>query len=164
MRAALVVVLASVVLACDDRDALQAPDPTLARMLDQRRADPFDGKAMRTPPPGTVPTDADEEPPPVTRELLVLGRSRFERTCAACHGIAGDGRSVVASKMQHRKPPSLHEPRIRALSAAQVFAVVTQGYGLMPSYAAMLTERERWAVAAYVQALQLAVGSKEASR
>ncbi len=156
--------------ACDDRDALRMPDPTLARMLEQRRGDPFsassafpDGKTMREPPRGTVPRDADVEPPPVTRALLSLGRARFERTCAACHGIAGDGRSVVATKMEHRRPPSLHEPRIRAFAPSQLFAVMTQGYGLMPSYAGMLTETERWAVAAYVKALQLAMNAPVAT-
>jgi mono/diheme cytochrome c family protein len=163
------VVLALLVLcACDDRDALRTPQPTLARMLDQRRGDPFsassafpDGKTMREPPRGTVAHDADEEPPAVTRELLALGRTRFERTCAACHGVAGDGRTVVASKMMHRPPPSLHEPRIRAFGRAQLFTVMTDGYGLMPSYAGMLTSTERWAVAAYVKALQLALAAPQ---
>ena len=147
---------------CDNREALRAPDPTLARMLEQRRADPYsassvfaDGKTMREPPRGTVARDDDPPRPAFTRELLTRGRVVFERTCAACHGVAGDGRSVVATKMTRRPPPSLHEDRLRAFSREQLFAVATYGYGLMPAYADMLATGDRWAVVSYVRALQL---------
>ncbi len=150
---------------CENRQAFHKPDPTLARMLQQRRADPYaasssfaDGKTMQDPPPGTMARDEpdpDAPRPAITRELLARGRARFETICATCHGIAGDGVSVVATKMRSRPPPSLHEPRIAALPASKVFDVVTLGYGWMPSYADMLTAEERWAVVAYVGALQL---------
>lgn len=156
--------LAPSIAACDDRQAFERPDPTFARMLQQRRADPLeasrafaDGKVMQTPPSHTVPTDDDRddpEPPP-SRELLVRGRAAFDVTCATCHGVTGDGDSVVATKMERRRPPSLHEARVRALSRADVVDVMTEGYGLMPSFADVLSARDRWAVAAYVQALQL---------
>jgi mono/diheme cytochrome c family protein len=137
--------------ACDNRQVLRAPDPSLSRMLKQNRTSPYGGE-MRTPPPGTVPRDdVDDAPPPRTRELLAAGRARFETICAACHGIIGDGRSVVATKMSLRAPPSLLTPR----TPSDLYTTMTQGYGLMPSYADMLEPRERWAVAAYVQALQL---------
>jgi mono/diheme cytochrome c family protein len=150
-------------VACDNRQALHRPDPTLARMLEQRRTDPYeastafpDGKTMREPPAGTIAQDAfAPSPPPITHALLVTGRTRFDATCAICHGITGDGVSVVATAMRSRHPPSLHEPRLRALSGEQLFTIVTEGYGLMPGYAGMLTPDERWAVIAYVQALQL---------
>jgi mono/diheme cytochrome c family protein len=160
-RVALVMLAAA---ACDNRQAWHAPDPTLARMLEQPKADPYeatlafaDGKTMRDPPPGTVPRDADEDgpPPAVTRAALTAGRASFERICATCHGIIGDGVSVVATKMRLRPPPSLHEARLRALSREQLYLVVTNGYGLMPSYADMLSTGDRWATVAYVQALQL---------
>lgn len=162
-RAVLAAVFALVAGACDNRQALHEPDPTLARMLDQRRADPYsaspvfaDGKTMREPPRHTVARDDDEVPrPEVTRELLTAGRTRFERICATCHGVAGDGDSVVATKMTRRPPPSLHEERLRALPDERLHAVVTSGYGLMPGFADMLREDERWAVVAYVRALQL---------
>ncbi|MDB4935540.1 MAG: ABC-type Fe3+ transport system protein [Labilithrix sp.] len=146
--------------ACDDRQVWHAPDFTLARMLEQPKADPYeatsafaDGKTMRDPPPGTVPHDGlDDRPAPVvTRASLSAGRTRYERTCAVCHGILGDGVSVVATKMRGRPPPTLLNPRSRE----HMYATVTKGYGLMPSYAGMLTADERWAVAAYVQALTL---------
>jgi len=156
----LVVVAAFV--ACDNRQALRAPEPTLARMLDQRRGDPYaassafaDGMSMRVPPRGTVPRDGDPAPPVVTRELLTVGRARFERICAACHGAAGDGQSVVATKMTRRPAPSLHDDDARAMSREQIHAIVTHGYGLMPSYSEALGPADRWAVVAYVKALQL---------
>ncbi|MCW5834441.1 MAG: hypothetical protein KIS78_18720, partial [Labilithrix sp.] len=114
-RLAIAVWLGVAVGGCDDRQAWQEPDPSLARMLTQRRADPYeatgafpDGKVMRTPPRGTVPTDddGDDAPPPITRELVTLGKRRFESTCAVCHGVKGDGDSVVATKMSLRPPPS----------------------------------------------------------
>jgi mono/diheme cytochrome c family protein len=150
-RAACVALLT--IAACGDRQVFHAPSPTLARMLDQRRADPYepsgvfaDGKVMRDPPRGTVPRDDEESspPPPVTRELVAEGRERFDVVCAACHGIRGDGASAVATKMEHRPPPSLHEPRVRALSREQIFAIVTRGYGLMPAHGELLAPRERW--------------------
>lgn len=164
-RHALLVLLASLaVLDCDNRQAWQEPDPTWARMLTQRRADPYeatsafpDGKVMRAPPGGTVPVDDDTDapPPPVTRELLLLGQKRFRATCSVCHGLHGDGDSVVATKMELRRPPSLLEPDSLARSREELFVYATKGYGLMPAYADMLDRNERWAVVAWVQALQL---------
>lgn len=157
------------------------------RMIRQAKYMPFeestffpDGRAMRTPPGGTIPREVVIEtavltqgiaqgpevelrpggvsadfPFPLTDERLRLGRKMFDITCAACHGVAGDGASTVATKMQLRPPPSLHDPRFRAYSPGDLFRVVTEGYGLMPSYATLLDWGERWAVVAYVKALQL---------
>jgi mono/diheme cytochrome c family protein len=144
-------------LSCNDRQVFHDPDPTLARMMDQRRADTWEPNVMREPPADTVARDddADEPPPPVTRALLVEGRRHFEIVCATCHGMLGDGHSVVASKMQQRPPPSLHDARAKALTPAQLYSVITNGYGLMPSLAANLTRHERWAVIAYIDALRV---------
>jgi mono/diheme cytochrome c family protein len=151
-------------LACDDREALHAPDLTWARMLSQRRGDPYaassafpDGKVMRAPPSGAVARDDDHDDPPprVTRELVEHGRARFEIVCATCHGVGGDGDSAAAAKMTLRKPPSLHEPRIRALPPERIFTIIRDGYGLMPGHAERLDAHDRWAVVAYVRALQL---------
>jgi mono/diheme cytochrome c family protein len=144
--------------ACD----LRKPDPSLSRMLEQKRADAFeattafpDGKVLQAPPPNTIARDddRDEPAPPVDRALVELGRARYEMACANCHGIAGDGRSFVAEKMTLRKPPSLLDGD--AYAQARIFAATTNGYGLMPALAHLLSRRERWAVAAYVNALQL---------
>jgi len=156
---------------CDNRQVWHAPDPTLARMLVQPKADPYeatsafaDGKTMRDPPRGTVARDTEEvAAPPLTRALLTSGRVQFERVCAACHGIAGDGVSVVATKMRGRPPPSLHEPAHRAKSREQLYTVATNGYGLMPSYTDSMTVEERWSAVTYVQALQLSQNAQVAS-
>jgi mono/diheme cytochrome c family protein len=134
-------------------------------------ANPFyeDGRAMRTPPTGTIPrekivgppeytTGKDESgaeltsiPVPVTRELMALGRKHFEIRCAICHGLTGDGASLVSIKMSLRPPPALsNKPRV----PGHVFSVITNGYGLMGSYAAELSIQERWAVVAYLKALE----------
>lgn len=160
MRRVLLVVLLT---ACDESVVFHEPDPSWNRMQQQPRLDPYepsalfdDGQAMRRPPPGTRPRDGEPmAPPPVTRELLALGRHRFETFCAACHGIVGDGVSVVAEKMTLRKPPSLHEARLAARAPDAFVKTIEEGFGLMPSYADALSRRERWAIGNYVKALQL---------
>lgn len=163
---ALSLVPATLALAsCDTRQAFHEPDPTLARMLEQRRGDPYapsrvfaDGKTMREPLANTVARDSedpDAPPPALTRASLGAGRAKFEVVCATCHGSTGDGHSLVATRMHGRPPPSLHEARLRAFTRAQLFEVISEGYGLMPGYRDMLDRDERWAVASYVQALQL---------
>lgn len=132
-----------------------------------------DGLAMRTPPAGTVQfraaaatldpavaTGLGPDGKPVARsplelspDLLAVGRKRFDVHCAVCHGVLGDGESQVAINMSLRRPPSLHA--YRDVADGYVFQVITHGFGLMPSYAAELSVRDRWAVVAYVRALQL---------
>jgi mono/diheme cytochrome c family protein len=159
-----VIAAAAVTSGCDDSVAFQEPDPSWNRMLTQKRADPYepteafdDGRVLRRPPSGTIAHDeAAFEPPAPTRSVLDTGRARFEAFCAACHGMLGDGRSVVAEKMPLRKPPSFLEPRLAALEPRAIVAVIERGYGFMPSYADAIERRDRWAVAYYVKALQLA--------
>lgn len=143
-------------VACDNRQAIHPPDPTLARMQDQPRIDPYGATPMREPPSGVVAyAEESDEPPKVDHALMDLGRARFETVCATCHGILGDGQSMVGRAMRLRPPPSLHEPRIRSLPRKEKVRIMTDGYGLMPSYAWMLPTRERWAIAAYLDALSL---------
>jgi mono/diheme cytochrome c family protein len=94
-------------------------------------------------------------PVPVSRKLLELGRKRFDITCATCHGPLGDGKSIVATQMALRPPPSLQQPLYVAKPAGYIYEVISKGFGLMASYAAELTVEERWAVVAYLRALQL---------
>jgi mono/diheme cytochrome c family protein len=116
-----------------------------------------DERAMRPLPEGVVPRERDLSDPPteVTADMLALGKKKFDQVCATCHGFVGDGQSEVAKKMALRKPPSLHDQRRRALPADKIYQVVTEGWGLMPRYANQLDKKERWAVVAYVRALQL---------
>jgi hypothetical protein len=171
--------LAGVAVGCRVQQSFAEPEPGLERMLEQPRLDPFegskfyrDGLGMRPPPSGTIPVEreshdpktafgiehgvfAERVPVPVDRPLLERGRERFDIVCAACHGITGTGESVVAENMDLRRPPSLHEPRIRAFPPGRLYRVIHGGYGMMPSYAAILSEEDRWGVVAYVRALQL---------
>jgi mono/diheme cytochrome c family protein len=151
---ALAIALFLAVAACDESEVWHAPEPTLERMQDQPRADPF--QTMRDVPAFTVARgESRRSPPPVTRALLERGRGRFDTVCATCHGILGDGDSVVATKMLLRAPPSLHEARIAALSEARTYEIVTRGYGVMPGYAWQLSEEDRWAVVHYLRALRI---------
>jgi mono/diheme cytochrome c family protein len=134
------------------------------RMVRQPRMEPYgasslfaDGRAMRPPPEGTAArtAGAGSERPAADLALLERGRDRFGVYCSPCHGIDGRAETPVAARLRVRPPPSLHEPRLRELSAAALEQVVAQGYGLMPSYAAELAPRDRWAVACFVKALQL---------
>jgi mono/diheme cytochrome c family protein len=92
---------------------------------------------------------------PITRALLDRGRERFEIICATCHGPRGDGRSEVARHMERRQPPSLLDARVRAFPDGRVFRVAGEGYGFMPGYARDLGVEDRWAVVAYLRALEL---------
>jgi mono/diheme cytochrome c family protein len=94
-------------------------------------------------------------PVPVSRKLLELGRKRFDITCGTCHGPLADGKSIVGSQMALRPPPSLIDPKYVAKPAGYIFEVASKGFGMMASYAAELTVEERWAVVAYLRALQL---------
>lgn len=92
-------------------------------------------------------------PVPVTKELLALGRKRYDITCGTCHGPLGDGVSIVGSQMALRPPPSLLNYITKP--SGYLYEVATKGFGLMASYAAELDVNERWAVVAYIRALQL---------
>ena len=141
----------------------QGFDVDLERMKDQPNARPYeaspyfaDGRAMRPPPANTIPFGQRNQPvPALDRALVERGRQRFDIYCAACHGRRGDGMSEVARNMDLRKPPALTKASLRQATDERIFSVITNGYGLMPSYAAELPARDRWAVVSYVRALQL---------
>ena len=94
----------------------------------------------------------------MTAEMIHGGRTRFEIHCAPCHGLLGDGFSPVATQMSLRPPPNLH--RLNNPSPSHIYQVITEGFGLMASYAAEMTPQERWSVVAYVQALRLSQAGK----
>jgi mono/diheme cytochrome c family protein len=147
-------------------------------MLQQPKVKPYrksvfypDQIAMRAPPPGTQSASAVTDPvvatgrnpdgthvarSPVamTPELLETGKKRYDVYCAVCHGVLGDGQGPVARNMSLRPPPSL--VAIRERPDGYFYGCITEGYGYMPSYQPWLGTDERWAVVAYVRALQLA--------
>src|SRR4029077_12687893 len=93
-------------------------------------------------------------PMPLTRDLLVRGRERFNIFCAPCHARAGGGRGMVVRR-GYQPPPSLHVERLRDAPVGHFFEVSTHGLGAMPDYAAQIPVEDRWAIAAYIKALQL---------
>jgi mono/diheme cytochrome c family protein len=97
---------------------------------------------------------AEQKPPPVTTALLERGRQRFDIFCSPCHGLAGDGDGVIVAHGFPR-PPSYHEDRLVAAPAQHFYDVMTSGYGVMFSYADRVPPHDRWAIAAYIRALQL---------
>lgn len=96
----------------------------------------------------------DTVPFPVTRDVLRYGRDRFTIYCAVCHDPLGTGWGKIVER-GYTAPPSYHIERLRQAPVGYFFAVMTHGYGSMPSYAAQVPPRDRWAIAAYIQALQL---------
>ena len=97
---------------------------------------------------------AKANPYPTTIERLRYGRERYEIYCAPCHSPLGDGDGLIVRK-GFPAPPSLHSDRLRAAPDRHLFDVMTNGYGLMYPYADRLTPDDRWAVVAYIRALQL---------
>jgi cbb3-type cytochrome c oxidase subunit III len=96
----------------------------------------------------------DYMPFPVTKEVLDRGRERYNIYCAPCHGRVGDGNGFIPTR-GFRQPPSFHIDRLRNVPIAYLFDVDTNGYGVMPDYAAQIAPRDRWCIAAYIRALQL---------
>jgi len=88
------------------------------------------------------------------RALLERGRERFGIYCAVCHGRAGDGNGMIVRR-GFRKPPSYHIDRLRNASAGHFYDVMTNGFGAMASYASRIDVADRWAIVAYIRALQL---------
>ncbi len=93
-------------------------------------------------------------PSPVTREILERGRERFDIFCSPCHSRLGDGQGMVVRR-GFRPPPSFQIPRLREAPVGHLFDVITNGFGGMASYASRISHQDRWAIVAYVRALQL---------
>jgi mono/diheme cytochrome c family protein len=132
-----------------------------------------DRRAMRPQVPGTVAVgelDADEhmhrgqvDGKPATslpttvkldRALLERGRGRYDIYCTVCHDGAGTGNGI-AVKRGMLPPPSFHEPRIRVMPLGQLFDVISRGARTMPAYGPQVPVRDRWAIVAYIRALQV---------
>jgi len=104
---------------------------------------------------GNSSTPGDYMPFPVTSEVLARGRRSFNIYCAVCHSRVGDGNGIVPSRGFPRRPPSYHIDRLRKAPLGYFFDVITHGFGIMPDYSAQIPTRDRWAIVAYIRALQL---------
>jgi mono/diheme cytochrome c family protein len=138
-----------------------------------------DGRAERRPVPGTIrrpshelwtpgalkPSDdpfntgqvngmyVAENQLPITPELLALGQMRFDTYCSPCHGRAGNGKGIVAARTTWI-PSSLVDDRVKGFSDGDFFDVISHGRRTMPAYRYQITEHDRWAIIAYLRALQ----------
>lgn len=102
----------------------------------------------------TAASNARTNPYPVTMQLLRRGQERYEIYCMPCHSPAGDGDGLVARRgFPH--PPSYHIERLRQAPDRHIFDVISNGYGIMYSYADRVAPPDRWAIVAYIRALQL---------
>lgn len=103
--------------------------------------------------------EGDVMPFPVNGDVLARGQQRFNIYCSPCHSELGDGRGMVVQRGV-RPPPSYHTDRLRNAPIGHFFNVITNGYGAMPDYAAQIPVADRWAIAAYIRALQLSQDAK----
>jgi mono/diheme cytochrome c family protein len=148
------------------------------KMANQAKYDPLepsnffaDGMSARPRIPGTVARgettidpyfesgkingqDGDGFPFVVTADVMSRGHERFDIYCSECHGRLGDGNGMIPAR-GYRRPPSFHTATLRAAKIGHFFDVMTNGFGSMPSYRTMVPPRDRWAIVAYIRALQL---------
>ncbi len=137
-----------------------APDPFFANGQSARPAVP-DTVARGHPQDDTLlftgkinGQDANEFPFPITKDVLVRGQQEFNVYCAPCHDQTGSGNGMVVQR-GFPAPPSYHSDRLRTAPLGHFFDVITNGLGVMPSYAQQVDVRDRWAIIAYIRALQL---------
>jgi mono/diheme cytochrome c family protein len=99
-------------------------------------------------------TDVDSFPFPITRAVLKRGQDRYQIYCVVCHDPLGTGRGKIVER-GYTPPPSYHIDRLRQVAVGHFYDVITNGYGSMPEYKQQVPPRDRWAIAAYIRALQL---------
>lgn len=147
-------------------------------MANQPRYDPLEGstffednRSARALEPGTIARGQLEEdelfytgkvdgkladlfPRPVTPDVLERGHQRYDIYCSPCHGRAGNGQGMIVQR-GFKQPSSFHVDRLREAPAGYFFDVMTNGFGAMASYASRVPPEDRWAIVAYIRALQL---------
>jgi mono/diheme cytochrome c family protein len=130
----------------DDRSARPVVEGTVARGQLHDDELLYTGKSQGA--------DAEMFPFAVDATVMARGQERFNIYCAPCHGRTGQGDGMIVRR-GYRRPPSLHQDRLRNAPAGHFFDVITNGFGAMPDYAAQVRAEDRWAIVAYVRALQL---------
>jgi hypothetical protein len=147
-------------------------------MADQPRYEPLeasaffaDGRSARDLVPGTVARgqlhlegplytgrvegeEVADLPLPLTPELLARGHERYNIYCTPCHDHVGTGHGMIVRR-GYPHPPSFHIPRLRQAPIGHLFVVMSAGYGAMPEYGKLVPSQDRWAIVAYIRALQL---------
>jgi mono/diheme cytochrome c family protein len=125
-------------------------------MIDQQKAKAYSADAQSVHPADDVIAwrDTPPAPPPLTLALVQRGQQRFRIYCTPCHSELGDGNGMVVQRgFPH--PPSYHIDRLRQAPTRHFYDVITHGYGAMYSFAGRVAPDDRWAIAAYIRALQL---------
>ena len=111
------------------------------------------GRAPLREPPSLVAAEPEAPPPALTRSLVERGRDEFDAFCSPCHARSGDGHGMVVQR-GFPAPPSFHTDQARAMAPADIYRVISDGQGVMYSFAARIRPADRWAITAYVKALQ----------
>ena len=150
-----------------------------ADMKDQPRVEPYeaseffdDGRGSRPLPDGTVPRGFLREddrfyrglesdgtfvrtmPVAIDQALLERGRERYDIFCSPCHSMIGDGQGMIVQR-GYKQAPAYHDPRLRSIEDGYIYDVITNGFGQMAGYASQIKPADRWAIVAYIRALQL---------
>jgi mono/diheme cytochrome c family protein len=107
------------------------------------------------------PDDVETFPFPVTKEVLDRGQQRYQIFCSVCHGATGAGDGMIVRR-GYKQPPSYYTETLRSAPVGHFFDVMTNGWGSMPSYAQQVPVQDRWAIVAYIRALQLSHPATEA--
>lgn len=143
MKRAVLLALLLLLAGCDD----------MSDQPKQKQYSPSVGPAQR--PAGVVQYDSKPTTaPPLTLALLQRGQDRFRIYCTPCHSELGDGNGMIVQRgFPH--PPDYEDPRLRQAPVQHFYDVITNGYGIMYSYADRVQPADRWAIAAYIRALQL---------
>ena len=153
-RAALLSAL--VIAGCNEVQDVQIRYRTMAPAVQ-----PWPGSSAALVPPEGVVAQGDlleesfaQNRPPATPQLLARGQQRFGIFCSPCHGLDGDADGIIVAR-GFPKPPSFHSATLRSAPAKLFFDAITNGYGAMYSYADRVPVQDRWAIVAYIRALQL---------
>ena len=108
----------------------------------------------------SFPNDIDEFPIPVTKELVDRGQERYNIYCIVCHGPTGKGDGMIVRR-GFSQPPTYHDDRLRNAPVGHYFDVMTNGWGKMNNYAYSIQPADRWAIVAYIRALQVGQNPEE---
>lgn len=175
-----IIVLPVVLISCRGQTSDKPPVHLNRNMDDQRRFEPQeanrffeDGRAMREPVEGTIARGhlkdniayyrginedssfVEEIPVDVTKSFLYRGKDRYNIYCQPCHGAGGDGQGIIMVNNYGYVPaPTFHQDRIRQEADGYIYSAIANGIRTMPSYAHQIRVEDRWAIVAYIRALQ----------
>jgi hypothetical protein len=144
-----------------DQRSARYPVPGTVRRLDQRELD-----AGALDPASYYLTGkhgvafGNEMPFPLTRDVLARGQNRYNIYCTPCHDMVGEGKGMIVQR-GFKHPPTFHQQRLRNAPVGYFYDVMSNGLGAMPDYTTQLNPSDRWAVAAYIRALQLSQHAEE---